>query len=141
MRNRPAARTTVSRRRRGAGAGALDNGLLAKTAGPSDEVVKLLPALTISESDLDRTREPDRRHRHGQLLIPAREFTAHVRPVGYKCRNLYFYGRACHLQLMDTTIPASGRGVEEVKHTRPCSPNGGDDYGVGGCPVPLSRRG
>jgi len=32
---------------------AFDNGLLAETAGPSDEVVKLLPALTISEDELD----------------------------------------------------------------------------------------
>ena len=32
---------------------AFDNGLLAETAGPSDEVVKLLPALTITEEELD----------------------------------------------------------------------------------------
>jgi len=31
---------------------AYENGLLAETAGPSDEVVKLLPPLTISEEDL-----------------------------------------------------------------------------------------
>lgn len=29
-------------------------GLLAETSGPSDEVVKLLPPLTISREDLDR---------------------------------------------------------------------------------------
>ncbi|AMY18414.1 MULTISPECIES: diaminobutyrate--2-oxoglutarate transaminase [Nocardiaceae] len=32
---------------------AYDQGLLAETSGPSDEVVKLLPPLTISEEDLD----------------------------------------------------------------------------------------
>ncbi|MGZ6834197.1 MAG: diaminobutyrate--2-oxoglutarate transaminase, partial [Mycobacteriaceae bacterium] len=32
---------------------AFDNGLLAETSGPSDEVVKLLPALTITEDELD----------------------------------------------------------------------------------------
>lgn len=32
---------------------AFDNGLLTETAGPSDEVVKLLPALTITEEELD----------------------------------------------------------------------------------------
>ncbi|MBY6368251.1 diaminobutyrate--2-oxoglutarate transaminase [Rhodococcoides corynebacterioides] len=32
---------------------AYDKGLLAETSGPSDEVVKLLPPLTISEADLD----------------------------------------------------------------------------------------
>ncbi|WP_241249232.1 diaminobutyrate--2-oxoglutarate transaminase [Rhodococcus sp. X156] len=32
---------------------AFDNGLLAETAGPSDEVVKLLPALTITADELD----------------------------------------------------------------------------------------
>lgn len=32
---------------------AYDNGLLAETSGPSDEVVKLLPPLTITEEDLD----------------------------------------------------------------------------------------
>jgi len=130
------AQMAARRRRRGAGAGALDNGLLAETAGPSDQVVKLLPALTISESDLDRTRDPDRRHRHGQLLIPAREFTAHVRPVGYKCRYLYFYGRACHLQLMDTTIPASGRGVER-SNTPACAPRtAGTNPGLAGALFP-----
>ena len=33
---------------------AFGNGLLAETSGPSDEVVKLLPPLTISRADLDR---------------------------------------------------------------------------------------
>ena len=32
---------------------AFDNGLLAETSGPSDEVVKLLPALTITNDELD----------------------------------------------------------------------------------------
>jgi diaminobutyrate-2-oxoglutarate transaminase len=32
---------------------AYDKGLLAETSGPSDEVVKLLPPLTITEEDLD----------------------------------------------------------------------------------------
>lgn len=32
---------------------AFDNGLLTETSGPSDEVVKLLPALTITEDELD----------------------------------------------------------------------------------------
>lgn len=32
---------------------AYEHGLLAETSGPSDEVVKLLPPLTISEQDLD----------------------------------------------------------------------------------------
>lgn len=35
-------------------AAAFGSGLLAETSGPSDEVVKLLPPLTISENDLDR---------------------------------------------------------------------------------------
>ena len=33
---------------------AFGNGLLAETSGPSDEVVKLLPPLTISHDDLDQ---------------------------------------------------------------------------------------
>ena len=33
---------------------AFEQGLLAETSGPSDEVVKLLPPLTISREDLDR---------------------------------------------------------------------------------------
>ncbi len=32
---------------------AFDEGLLAETSGPSDEVVKLLPPLTITEAELD----------------------------------------------------------------------------------------
>ena len=32
---------------------AFDKGLLAETSGPSDEVVKLLPPLTISDDELD----------------------------------------------------------------------------------------
>ena len=33
---------------------AFDRGLLMETTGPSDEVAKLMPALTISYDDLDR---------------------------------------------------------------------------------------
>ncbi len=46
---------------------AFDEGLLAETSGPSDEVVKLLPPLTITDDELEsRTRHPRRGHRQGQ---------------------------------------------------------------------------
>jgi diaminobutyrate-2-oxoglutarate transaminase len=38
-------------------AAAFERGLLIETAGPQDEVVKLLPPLTVSDAELDRGLE------------------------------------------------------------------------------------